>query len=83
MRNCLDIDKTRRRFIAAAVCPNCGLPDKIFVNRSDDAIACVACDFYEKRPSDNENINLGVTGIEKSKSTNVQSTPDLVRLIDD
>ena len=79
----MNIDKTQRRFIAAAVCPNCGLPDKIFVNLADDAIACVSCDFYEKRPSDKKNINRGVTGIEKSKSSNVQSAPDLVRLIDD
>ena len=79
----MNIDKTQRRFIAAAVCPNCGLPDKIFVNRSDDAIACVACDFYEKRPSDKKNINREVITIEKSKSSNVQSAPDLVRLIDD
>ena len=76
-------DKTQRRFIAAAVCPNCGLSDKIFVNLSDDAIACVSCDFYEQRPPDKENINHGVTGIEKSESSNVQSAPDLVRLVDD
>ena len=78
----MNIYKTKRRFIAAAVCPNCGLSDKIFVNQSDDAIACVSCDFYEKRPPDKENINRGVTGIEKFKSSNVQSAPDLVRLID-
>ena len=79
----MNIDKIQRRFIAAAICPNCGLSDKIFVNQSDDAIACVSCDFYEKRPSDKESINRGVIGIEKSKSSNVQSAPDLVRLIDD
>ena len=79
----MNIDKTQRRFIAAAVCPNCGLSDKIFVNLSDDAIACVSCDFYEQRPPDKENKNPGVIEIEKSKSYNVQSAPDPVRLIDD
>ena len=79
----MNIDKTQRRFIAAAVCPNCGLSDKIFVNLSDDAIACVSCDFFEQRPPDKENINPGVIEIEKSKSSNVQSPPDLIRLIDD
>ena len=79
----LNIDKTQRRFIAAAVCPNCGLSDKIFVNLSDDAIACVSCDFYEQRPTDQENINPGVIEIGKHKLSNVQSAPDLVRLIDD
>ena len=79
----MNIDKTKRRFIAAAVCPNCGLSDKIFVNLSDDAIACVSCDFYEQRPPDKENINPGVIEIEKSKSSNVQSAPDPVRLIDE
>ena len=57
--------------------------DKIFVNLSDDAIACVSCDFFEQRPLDEENINRGVIEIEKSKSSNVQSAPDLIRLIDD
>ena len=79
----MNIDKTQRRFIAAAVCPNCGLSDKIFVNLSDDAIACVSCDFYEQRPPDKESINPRVIEIEKSKSSNVQSAPDPVRLIDD
>ena len=79
----MNIDKTQRRFIAAAVCPNCGLSDKIFVNLSDDAISCVSCDFYEQRPPDKENIDPRVIEIEKSKSSNVQSAPDPVRLIDD
>ena len=79
----MNIDKTQRRFIAAAVCPNCGLSDKIFVNLSDDAIACVSCDFFEQRPLVKENTHRGVIEIEKSKSSNVQSAPDLIRLMDD
>lgn len=43
---------TRRRFIAGAVCPRCGLMDKIIVNLDTDQRECVSCDFKEVRPGD-------------------------------
>ena len=41
---------SRRRFIAGAVCPRCGLMDKIIVNLDTDQRECVSCDFTEARP---------------------------------
>ena len=41
----------RRRFIAGAVCPRCGLMDKIVVNLDTDQRECVSCDFTEARPA--------------------------------
>ena len=42
--------KSRRRFIAGAVCPRCGLMDKIVVDLDTDCRHCVSCDFSEERP---------------------------------
>ena len=78
----LNAANTKRRFIASAVCPSCKQVDKIFVDLTNDFIACVACDFYEERPSVRETTN-GVRVIEKPKPSNVQSTPDFVRLVDE
>jgi uncharacterized metal-binding protein (TIGR02443 family) len=39
-----------RRFIAGAVCPRCGVQDKIVIDVETDLRACVACDFTEPRP---------------------------------
>jgi uncharacterized protein len=44
-------DKSRRqRFIAGAVCPRCGLMDKIVVDADTDKRLCVSCGFCEDRP---------------------------------
>ena len=40
----------RRRFIAGAVCPRCGLMDKILVDADTDKRLCVSCGFCEDRP---------------------------------
>ncbi|HEY6130582.1 MAG TPA: YheV family putative metal-binding protein [Halioglobus sp.] len=41
----------RRRFIAGAVCPRCGLVDKIVVDLDADQRFCVSCGFKEDRPT--------------------------------
>lgn len=40
----------RRRFIAGAVCPRCGLMDKMVVDVDTDQRLCVSCGFCEDRP---------------------------------
>ena len=74
--------KIQRRFIAGAICPSCGQIDRIFVDSSGDTLACVSCDFREQRDAGSKSINSAVA-IEKVKSTNVQSAPDLVRLVEE
>lgn len=41
-----------RRFIAGAVCPRCGLMDKLVVDSAADVRECVSCGFRERRPPD-------------------------------
>ncbi len=38
------------QFISGAICPKCGKKDKIAINKENDQIFCVNCDFKEKRP---------------------------------
>ena len=45
------------QFIAGAICPNCKALDTIALNKYDDEIYCVKCDFIEKRPVDTKEIN--------------------------
>jgi len=42
--------KGRKRFIAGAVCPGCGVEDKVFTMTEDGAAyrGCNECDFREK-----------------------------------
>ena len=40
----------RRRFVAGAVCPRCGLMDKIVLDLDADRRLCVSCGFSEDRP---------------------------------
>lgn len=44
----------KKRFIAGAVCPQCGLQDKVFVyqQEGEDIRQCNACGFMEERPKE-------------------------------
>ncbi|MAT94250.1 MAG: hypothetical protein CME59_16835 [Halioglobus sp.] len=44
-------DSQRRRFIAGAVCPQCGVLDRIVVDQEADRLQCVSCGFEQERPS--------------------------------
>ena len=39
-----------RRFIAGAVCPRCGLQDKLVVDTEAGSRECVSCGFSDERP---------------------------------
>ncbi len=39
-----------RRFIAGAVCPRCGLQDKLVVDADKGLRECVSCGFSDERP---------------------------------
>jgi uncharacterized metal-binding protein (TIGR02443 family) len=39
-----------RRFIAGAVCPRCGLQDKLVVDTEAGSRECVSCGFSDRRP---------------------------------
>jgi uncharacterized metal-binding protein (TIGR02443 family) len=40
-----------RRFIAGAVCPRCGLMDKLVVDSESDERECVSCGYRDARPT--------------------------------
>ena len=48
------------QFIAGAVCPECKQIDTIAINKKNDQIYCVKCDFKDNRPEE-------VTKISKSE----------------
>ncbi len=50
-----------KRFIAGAVCPACGLSEKIYVQRdqSGESRHCVSCGFEERKPEDPLTSNPG------------------------
>ncbi len=47
----INMTTPRRRFIANAVCPQCGLIDKIclYIEEHDERIACINCDYQERK----------------------------------
>jgi uncharacterized metal-binding protein (TIGR02443 family) len=62
----------RRRFIAGAVCPRCGLMDKIVVDLDTDYRSCVSCGFSEERPAQPDQVDATpVSGSEREVPTRV------------
>lgn len=43
-----------KRFIAGAVCPRCGVMDRIVVTPDGKNRECIACDFADERPMDTQ-----------------------------
>ena len=37
------------KFIAGAVCPNCGDIDSIVLKNDDSIVRCISCDYFEKK----------------------------------
>lgn len=75
----------RRRFIAGAVCPNCGQQDKIVVDFDADERRCVACGFREARPAAQHTIAPPAepqTRVSRARSRRVETPAEPVKLID-
>ena len=59
------------QFIAGAVCPKCKQIDTIAINKQNDQIYCVKCDFKDNRPEEVTNISkseIKVVNIEDYKN---------------
>lgn len=67
----------RRRFIAGAVCPDCGAVDRLVVDEANRR--CVSCGYSDARPSANG--KLPATRITRRPRPPGDARP--VRLIDD
>lgn len=46
--------RSKKRFIAGATCPQCGAQDSIMllVENQRETVQCVQCDYKERRPED-------------------------------
>jgi len=77
----MNTNSQRRRFIAGAVCPRCGQMDKIIVDMETQTRECVACDFSEARPEDNQARELP-TRVSRAAARRVETPAEAVTLID-
>jgi uncharacterized protein len=58
--------KSKRQFIAGAVCPKCSDNDSIVLYPEENMIECVSCDFKES--SEQRDAPSNSEGIKKTKS---------------
>jgi uncharacterized metal-binding protein (TIGR02443 family) len=69
-----------RRFIAGAVCPRCGVMDRIVVSGDGVTRACIDCGFADERPGDPP-APLS-TRVSRASARRVETPSVVVRLID-
>ena len=72
---------SRKRFIAGAVCPRCGLMDKIVVNLDTDQRECVSCAFSEARPPAPSPSEVP-TRVSRAAARRVETPAEVVTLVD-
>lgn len=69
-----------RRFIAGAVCPRCGLMDKIVVEVGGEERLCVSCGFTDARPEDAPAEPR--TRVTRGAARRVETPAEVVTLVD-
>jgi uncharacterized metal-binding protein (TIGR02443 family) len=69
-----------RRFIAGAVCPRCGLMDKLLVDSETQKRECVSCGFGDSRP-DGEVAELA-TRVNRPAARLSETRVESVRLVE-
>ena len=71
---------SRRRFIAGAVCPRCGLMDKLLIDSARQVRECVSCGFSDERPV--EGASEVPTRVTRGAARRVETDAEVVRLLD-
>lgn len=69
-----------RRFIAGAVCPRCGLMDKLLVDTETEVRECVSCGFSEPRPKDP--VTELATRVNRPAARLVETRAESIRLVE-
>lgn len=69
-----------RRFIAGAVCPRCGVMDRIVVSADGDQRECIDCRYSDARPQ--EGASEVPTRVTRAAARRVETEAQPVRLID-
>ena len=72
--------KSRPRFVAGAVCPSCGVVDRMVVDANADHRRCVACDFVEARPD--APVEQPATRVTRASARRVETAAEAVKLLD-
>lgn len=73
--------ESKRRFIAGAVCPRCGVMDRLLVDLETERRECVDCGFSEARPGEQPLQELP-TRVTRGAARRVETSAEAVRLID-
>lgn len=73
-------NKPVRRFIAGAVCPDCGALDRIVVDADSNERHCVACGFREARPAPAP--AEPVTRVNRAAARRIETPAETVTLVD-
>lgn len=68
------------RFIAGAVCPRCGVMDRLMVSGDGALRRCIDCGFGDERPV--ETPAPVATRVSRAAARRVETPADVVRLID-
>lgn len=69
-----------KRFIAGAVCPRCGVMDRIVVSADGESRECIACHFSDERPADTpQPLETRVT---RPAARRIDTEAQVVRLMD-
>lgn len=69
-----------RRFIAGAVCPRCGVMDRILVSADGETRECIDCGFTDARPEDT--LKPLPTRVTRASARRTETAPEVVRLLD-
>jgi len=72
--------KSRPRFVAGAVCPNCGAVDRMVIDANAERRRCVACEFVEARPE--APAEQPVTRVTRASARRVETPAEAVKLLD-
>lgn len=71
----------RGRFIAGAVCPRCGLMDKILLDAETNARSCISCGFSEER-AEQTSAAEPATRVSRAAARRIDTPAEPVKLID-
>ena len=69
------------RFIAGAVCPQCGVEDRMVVLPDGGERRCINCDFSESRPQ--AGLTELSTRVSRAAARRVETQAEPIRLLED
>lgn len=71
---------SKRRFIAGAVCPRCGVMDRIVVSADGEERSCIDCGYSDARPE--APVDEVPTRVTRAAARRVETAFEPVKLVD-